>query len=103
MRTPHDSCVRLLRDSHRRAEPFLPALTVQLAWMLVDQPGSERDLFVLLRNARTRTDYSAEQRKALNDIWTAWLTRSANASMSPEIPGMRSQSLKPVFACCQPS
>lgn len=80
-----EDAARFLREATSRfasqGRTVPPALTIQLAWVLVDKPGSERDLFVLLRNARTRTDYSTEQRKVLNDIWTAWLTRSANSSI----------------------
>ena len=79
-----DEGLRFLREATARfaaeGRSVPPALTVQMGWMLLNHPGSDRDLFVLLRNARTRTDFPAEQRKALNDIWTAWLTRSADAA-----------------------
>ena len=99
-----EDAARFLREATSRfasqGRTVPPALTIQLAWLLVDKPGTERDLFVLLRNARTRTDYSAEQRKVLNDIWTAWLTRSANASVVAGDTRHAISSLKPVSACC---
>ena len=57
-----------------------PALTVQLGWMLLDVPGRERELFVLLRNARSRNDLPVKDRKAVEEIWTAWLLRSSDAA-----------------------
>lgn len=69
-----ESAARLTADG--RSLP--PSMTIQLGWLLLDTPGTERELFVLLRNARTRTDFTTENKRTLNDIWTAWLTRSAD-------------------------
>lgn len=63
-----------------------PVLTAQLGWLLLNKPGSERDLFVLLRNARARTDFSAEQRKSLDEIWAAWFLQSADRAAKNEDP-----------------
>ena len=48
--------------------------------MLLDSPNRERELFVLLRNARTRTDLPAKERKAVDEIWTTWMLRSSDAA-----------------------
>lgn len=80
----NEDAVRFLREATARfvaeGRTIPPALTVQTGWLLLNQPGSERELFNLLRNARTRTDFPVAERKALNDIWTAWLTRSADTA-----------------------
>ena len=81
-----DEAIRLLQSASERfssnGRRVPPALTTQLAWLLLNKTGSERDLFVLLRNAGTRTDFSAEQRKNLDDIWSAWFLQSANKTAS---------------------
>ncbi|HYO82461.1 MAG TPA: tetratricopeptide repeat protein [Bryobacteraceae bacterium] len=79
-----EEAAQFLRDASSRltatGRSLPPAMTLQLGWLLLDTPGSERELFALLRNAKTRTDYSVSDQKALADIWTAWLTRSADAA-----------------------
>ena len=79
-----DEALRFLRDAAARyaadGRPTPPALTVQLGWMLLDSPNRERELFVLLRNARTRTDLPAKERKAVDEIWTTWMLRSSDAA-----------------------
>ena len=46
---------------------YHPPSTPQLAWLLLNKPGSERDLFEVLRKrAYAVADFSAEQRKSLD-------------------------------------
>ena len=80
-----EEAAAFLQDATKRfaaeGRSIPPSLTIQLGWLLLDHPGRERDLFVLLRNARTRTDLKPEERRAINDIWTTWFIRSADASI----------------------
>lgn len=82
--------VEVLQQASERLKSegrFLPApLVLQYGWSLLPQPGSGRELFALLREARTRTDFNPEQRKETNEIWTAWILQSADASVNAGEP-----------------
>jgi tetratricopeptide (TPR) repeat protein len=80
-KTPEEA-IDFLRTANARltagGRSASPALTTQLGWLLLNKPGSERELFVLLRNARSRKDFSPEERRNLDDIWSAWFLQSAD-------------------------
>lgn len=76
--------LRLARQAVARfqgAGQQVPAdLAVQLGWLLLNTEENPRELFGLLRDARTRNDLSLEQRQAVTDILTAWVLRGAAAA-----------------------
>ena len=57
-----------------------PGLISQFAWLLLSNPGNEKELFAVLRDSRLRSDLAPDQRKSINDVWIAWITQTADAS-----------------------
>ncbi len=71
---------QVLSQYTTETRPTPPPLVTQFAWLLLGNPGNERELFTLLRDSRLRSDFPPDQRKALNDVWIAWITQTADAA-----------------------
>ena len=88
----HDRAVerlRLARARHRSLEQTPPPdLDVQLAWAMLDSPQYQQDLDEQIAATRARTDLSAGQRRALEEVWSIWRVRSAeNAAVNGDYAG----------------
>ncbi len=49
-----------------------PDLDVQLAWAMLDSTGFQQDLAKQISVTLARTDLSARQRRAIEDVWSIW-------------------------------
>jgi cellulose synthase operon protein C len=69
-----------------RHEPTPVDLEVQLAWAMVDSGQHDPELQGLLNQARSRSDLTARQRAAINEIWADWSIRRASQALSSKKP-----------------
>ncbi|MBV8549746.1 MAG: BCSC C-terminal domain-containing protein [Acidobacteriaceae bacterium] len=81
----------LVRSTMTRLEtdrqPIPADLQIQLAWLLLSQNGSERELYAVLVRDSSRTDLTAAQRDEINQIWSVWCQRRAQAAIrSGDLP-----------------
>src|SRR5262249_22983478 len=68
---------RTLYQSQSQTPPA--QLDVQLAWaMLAGRPADPRDF---LRQTRSRTDLTAQQRQAIDEIWSLWSVHAAEQAL----------------------
>ena len=73
---------RTLYASQNQAPP--PDLDVQLAWAMLDDPGSDPKPF--LEKLRVRKDLTAAQSATVEEIWCDWNIHAADAALSNKRP-----------------
>ena len=88
----HDRAVerlRVARARHRSLEQTPPPdLDVQLAWAMLDSSRYQDDLDEQIAVTRARTDLSAPQRRALEEVWSIWRVRAAeNTAVNGDYAG----------------
>ncbi|MGH9628565.1 MAG: cellulose synthase subunit BcsC-related outer membrane protein [Bryobacteraceae bacterium] len=80
----YEPALRLTRATISRLEQDkqqVPAgLMLQLAWLLLDREGDERELYSLLTTMGARRDLTPEHQSALSEIWSVWGRRRADAA-----------------------
>ncbi len=52
-------------------------LQLQMAWLLLNGGGDEKELYSTLTTLRMRRDVSPEQTRAFQEIWSVWIRRRA--------------------------
>ena len=73
------------RDLYQAENKLPPAdLDVQLAWAMLNDPGSDLRLF--LQKVRLRTDLTTQQRATIDEIWSDWSVRSADQALKQKRP-----------------
>jgi tetratricopeptide (TPR) repeat protein len=79
-----DQALRLVRQAAARYQGSgeqLPAeLSIQLAWLLLDDEASRRELYGLLQDLRERAELTAGQRQSVAEILSTWVLRSSQAA-----------------------
>jgi tetratricopeptide (TPR) repeat protein len=80
----NDQALRLVRQAaahYQGSGEKLPAeLSIQLAWLLLDDEASRRELYGLLQDLRERAELTAEQRQTVAEILSTWVLRSSQAA-----------------------
>jgi tetratricopeptide (TPR) repeat protein len=80
----YDEAQRLIRNAILRLEterrPVPADLNIQLAWVLMNTNGKQRELYTLLVRNSTARDLTPEQRAAFDQIWSTWCLRRAQAA-----------------------
>ncbi len=66
-------------DSHRRPVPV--DLQIQLAWLLVDRRGDERELYTILTRNSDSGELTPAQRNEFSSIWSIWVRRRAGEAL----------------------
>ncbi|MFZ0593075.1 MAG: cellulose synthase subunit BcsC-related outer membrane protein, partial [Bryobacteraceae bacterium] len=66
-------------DSHRQPVPV--DLQVQLAWLLVDRRGDERELYTILTRYSNARELTPAQRNDVASIWSIWVRRRAGEAL----------------------
>ncbi|MGA8593569.1 MAG: cellulose synthase subunit BcsC-related outer membrane protein, partial [Bryobacteraceae bacterium] len=66
-------------DSHRQPVPV--DLQVQLAWLLVDRRGDERELYTILTRYSDSRELTLAQRNEFSSIWSIWVRRRAGEAL----------------------
>jgi tetratricopeptide (TPR) repeat protein len=80
-----EQALALVRTSQKRLEtlghgmPF--NLDIQLAWLLMDKPDSQPEVSKILEREKLRSDLTGSQRFDLNQIWSVWYQRRAQAAI----------------------
>jgi len=81
-----EEALRLVRRSMNLLaadkRPIPAALEIQLAWLLLNTEGDEKELYTVLRDLGNREDLAADEQKANSDIWSAWTMRRADAALA---------------------
>jgi tetratricopeptide (TPR) repeat protein len=72
--------LRLVRQAAARYQgggETLPAeLSIQLAWLLLDDDASRNELYGLIQDLRERTELTSSQRQTVTEILSTWVLRS---------------------------
>ena len=83
--------IRLLEQAssiyQTQGEPAPIDLQVQLAWAMVDSGQHDPELQDLLNRTRNRSDLTAKQRGAINEIWADWSIHRASQAMHSKNSG----------------
>ena len=76
--------LRVVRAALAQAEidqRAVPAdLEMQLAWLLLNGQGDERELYALLKRGGARNDLTPAQQRGYLDLWSAWSRRRAETA-----------------------
>lgn len=79
-----DSAMRILNGAIARAkssDALVPAsLELQLSWLLLESPPSHAELFTTLERLQARPDLTAAESHQLADLWSTWISRTADQS-----------------------
>jgi tetratricopeptide (TPR) repeat protein len=74
-----DAALRSIRTAMERFEalhkPQPVGLQIQLAWLLLNSGGDEKELYSTLTSLRMRKDLTPDQTKAYQEIWSVWIRR----------------------------
>ncbi len=65
-------------ESQRQQAPV--DIQVQLAWLLLDSDGSEKELAGLVSRLSSRSDVTDSQRAKVQELWSTWSVRRAQAA-----------------------
>src|SRR5262249_1998619 len=81
----NEQVIQLLEQARTRYQEqgrVSPAeLDLQLAWAMATTSQHDPDLLALLTKARTRTDLTAKQHEAFDEIWSIWSVRRAQQAL----------------------
>ena len=82
----YNEALRLVRRASAllRQQDRAPSadLELQLAWLLLNTNGEERELYALLTEIGARTDLSLVQQENTSQLWSTWILRRANVATS---------------------
>ncbi len=84
-----DELIDLLKRAYSRYQEkgYIPlGVEVQLAWAMVDSPAHDDELSNLLKTARSRQDLTPRQSKTIDEIWSVWSVRRAQAAIAAKQP-----------------
>lgn len=80
----YPEALRLVRRASalmRQQERTPPAdLDLQLAWLLLNTNGEDRELYSLLTEVGARPDLSMIQQDSVSELWSTWILRRANVA-----------------------
>jgi predicted Zn-dependent protease len=76
-----DAAMRSVKSAIERFDAIHKAppagLQLQLAWLLLNSGGDEKELYSTLTSLRMRRDVSPEHTRAFQEIWSVWIRRRA--------------------------
>lgn len=78
--------IRLVRQSiaslQADKQPIAPELQIQLAWLLLNSAGDQRELYSLLREGISRPNLTKKERESFQQLWSIWSRRSAEDALA---------------------
>lgn len=76
--------LRLVRDAiavyKAERKPTPPDLEIQLSWLLLNSGQNPHEQYRAMQRVAARDDLSDDQRDRLDELWTVWSLREANAA-----------------------
>jgi tetratricopeptide (TPR) repeat protein len=83
-----ERALSLVRDAQRHFEGLASgvpvSLDIQSAWLLLDDPESQTELAKVLERDNTRSDLTETERHDLNQLWSVWSQRRAQAAIEAQ-------------------